>query len=293
MERTVEKAFALLEALIRSGQPRRLTELGRQLGLTKPNAFRLLGTLTVLGYVKKDLITKMYTPTLKSWELASLLVSENDVPHIARRHLEWLAAASGAPVELMVLEGGRGVCVSRLERGGTAAAAGLGERQPAALTATGKALLAWKRREALDEAMPYVTRYTPLTLTRRKDIEHELKETRAKGYAIDCGEFRTGVCGIAAPVRDRTGNVVAAVGLSGASEAILGRRQDALAGMLLKAAQRISDDLMQPRRPQADSGDIVTGRVSEQKLATAEAKPVAPIHGVPATPRFAPKTASH
>jgi DNA-binding IclR family transcriptional regulator len=54
MEQTVQKALNLLEALVKSGQPRRLTELARQLGLTKPNVYRLLSTLSVLGYVKKD-----------------------------------------------------------------------------------------------------------------------------------------------------------------------------------------------------------------------------------------------
>ena len=62
MEQTVQKAFNLLEALVRSGQPRRLTELSRQLGLTKPNVYRLLNTLSILGYVKKDPATTLYSP---------------------------------------------------------------------------------------------------------------------------------------------------------------------------------------------------------------------------------------
>ena len=74
MEQTVQKAMNLLEALVRSGQPRRLTELARQLGLTKPNVYRLLSTLSVLGYVKKDPDTSLYSPTLKLWEMGSMLV---------------------------------------------------------------------------------------------------------------------------------------------------------------------------------------------------------------------------
>jgi DNA-binding IclR family transcriptional regulator len=91
--------------------------------------------------------------------------------------------------------------------------------------------------------MAHVKRYTPITLTRRKDIERDLEETRLRGYAMNRGEFRVGVSGIAAPVRDRTGVVVAALGVWGAEKAILGARREELAHMLIVAARDISRDL--------------------------------------------------
>jgi DNA-binding IclR family transcriptional regulator len=119
----------------------------------------------------------------------------------------------------------------------------IGSRVPATVTSTGKALLAWLPPEALDQAMAHVKRYTPITLTRRKDIERDLEETRLRGYAMNRGEFRVGVSGIAAPVRDRTGGVVAALGVWGAEKAILGARREELAHMLIIAARDISRDL--------------------------------------------------
>src|SRR5258706_5810774 len=83
MEQTVQKALNLLEALVRSGQPRRLTELSRELGLTKPNVYRLLSTLSVLGYVKKDPLNSLYSPTLKLWEMGSMLVRDVDLVSVA------------------------------------------------------------------------------------------------------------------------------------------------------------------------------------------------------------------
>ena len=71
-------------------------------------------------------------------------------------------------------------------------------------------MLAWLPSESLDVAFAHTKRYTPLTLTRRKDIERDLEETRGRGYSINRGEFRAGVCGIGVPVRDRTGGVIAA-----------------------------------------------------------------------------------
>jgi DNA-binding IclR family transcriptional regulator len=88
-----------------------------------------------------------------------------------------------------------------------------------------------------------VKRYTPLTLTRRKDIERDLQESRTRGYAVNRGEFRVGVCGIGVPVRDRTGTVIAAIGVWGAEKNIIGPRTEELAQMAIAAARDVSRDL--------------------------------------------------
>lgn len=244
MEQTVQKALNLLEALVRSGQPRRLTELARQLGLTKPNVYRLLSTLTTLGYVKKDPATTLYSPTLKLWELGSLLVRDVNLVSVAQPRLRQLCDETHESVQLAVFDSGFTVYVDKADSPHPLkATTSIGSRVPASVTSTGKALLAWLPSEALDQAMHHVKRYTPLTLTRRKDIEDELSEIRSRGYAVNRGEFRVGVCGIAAPVRDRTASVVASIGVWGAEKAILGARHNDLTHMLLTAAGDVSRDL--------------------------------------------------
>jgi len=244
MEQTVQKALNLLEALVQSGQPRRLTELSRQLGLTKPNVYRLLSTLSILGYVKKDPVTTLYSPTLKLWELGSLLVRDADLVTVAQPRLRRLCQETRESVQLAVFDSGFAVYVDKADGPQPLKAmTSIGSRVPATVTSTGKALLAWLPGECLDQAMALVKRYTPLTLTRRKDIERDLEETRLRGYAINRGEFRVGVAGIGAPVRDRTGGTVAAVGVWGAEKGILGARREELAHMLIVAARDISRDL--------------------------------------------------
>jgi len=244
MEQTVQKALNLLEALVRSGQPRRLTELSRQLGLTKPNVYRLLSTLSTLGYVKKDPVTTLYSPTLKIWELGSLLVRDVDLVAVAQPRLRRLCQDTHESVQLAVFDSGFVVYVDKVDSPQPLKAmTSIGSRVPATVTSTGKALLAWLPPESLDQAMAHVKRYTALTLTRRKDIERDLEETRIRGYAINRGEFRVGVAGLAAPVRDRTGGVVASIGVWGAEKAILGARREELAHVLIVAARDISRDL--------------------------------------------------
>jgi IclR family KDG regulon transcriptional repressor len=244
MEQTVQKALNLLEALVRSGQPRRLTELSRQLGLTKPNVYRLLSTLTILGYVKKDPDTSLYSPTLKLWEMGSMLVRDVDLVSVANPRLRRLCEETGESVQLTVFDAGYVVYVDKVDSvQPLKAMTSIGSRLPASITSTGKAILAWLPSEALDAAFQHVKRYTPLTLTRRKDIERELEETRARGYAINRGEYRVGVCGIAVPVRDRTGVVIASIGVWGAERNILGIREAELAEMAMVAGRDISRSL--------------------------------------------------
>jgi DNA-binding IclR family transcriptional regulator len=244
MEQTVQKALNLLEALVRSGQPRRLTELARQLNLTKPHVYRLLSTLSTLGIVKQDPITTFYSPTLKLWELGSLLVRDVDLVTVAQPRLRRLCADTHESVQLAVFDSGFVVYVDKADSPQPLKAmTSIGSRVPASVTSTGRAMLAWMPQECLDQAMAHVKRYTPITLTRRKDIEKDLEETRLRGYALNRGEFRVGVAGLGAPIRDRSGTVVAALGVWGAEKAILGSRREELAHMLIVAARDISRDM--------------------------------------------------
>lgn len=240
MEQTVQKAMNLLEALVRSGQPRRLTELSRELGLTKPNVYRLLSTLSVLGYVQKDPATSLYAPTLKMWELGSLLVRDTDLVAVAAPRLRRLAEETRESVHLTVFDAGFVVYVDKVDsEQPLKAITQIGSRVPATVTASGKAMLAFMPTEALDQAFAQVKRFTPNTLVRRKDIEANLLEARKAGYAINNQEFRVGVCGIGVPIRDRTGGVVAALAVWGAEKNILGHR-DELARAGMDAAREIS-----------------------------------------------------
>ena len=244
MEQTVQKAMNLLEALVRSGQPRRLTELARQLELTKPNVYRLLSTLTVLGYVKKDPQTSLYSPTLKMWELGSMLVRDVDLVAVAGARLRRLSEESHESVQLAVFDSGFTVYVDKVDGPQPfKAITAIGSRVPATVTSTGKAMLAWMPSEALDMAFQHVKRFTPNTLMRRKDIERDLEETRARGYSINRGEYRVGVAGVAVPIRDRTGGVIAALSVWGTEGSILGPRRDDFALMASTAAREISREL--------------------------------------------------
>ena len=111
-----------------------------------------------------------------------MLVRDVDLVSVASPRLKRLCDETGESVQLTVFDAGYVVYVDKVDSAQPLKAmTNVGSRLPASITSTGKALLAWLPSEALDMAFQHVKRYTPLTLTRRKDIEHDLDgDTRAR-----------------------------------------------------------------------------------------------------------------
>ena len=244
MEQTVRKAFDVLEALAKSGEPRRLTDLARELSLTKPNVYRLLSTLSELGYVAKEEATSRYSATLKLWEMGSVLVHDANLITVTAPKLRSLCERTRESVQLAVYDAGYAVYVNKVDSPQPIKAmATIGSRIPAACASTGKAILAWLDESEVKHAMTLVKRFTPNTRTRRVDLDRDLDEARQKGFAVNHAEWRPGICGIAAPLRDHRGQVVAAIGVWGAEDKILGPRKEELGRLVIEAAADASREL--------------------------------------------------
>jgi DNA-binding IclR family transcriptional regulator len=85
---------------------------------------------------------------------------------------------------------------------------------PSWCTATGRSMLAF-RPEAWDRVLAGpLQKLTPNTITDARRIRGELEGVRARGYAVTQGERSIENGGIAAPIRDYTGQVIAACGLA-------------------------------------------------------------------------------
>src|SRR6185295_1308249 len=121
--------------------------------LTKPNVYRLLSTLTVLGYVQKDAATSLYSPALILWEMGSLLVRDADLVSVASPRLRRPCEETRESVQLTVFDAGFVVYVDKVDSPQPLKAmTTIGSRVPASVTSTGKAMLAWMNPEALDLA---------------------------------------------------------------------------------------------------------------------------------------------
>src|SRR5260221_1381295 len=162
MDQTVNTEWTVLEACARADRPRRLTELSRELGLTKPNVYRLLSTLSILGYVKKDPATTLYSPTLKIWEMGSMLVRDVDLQSVAGPRLRRLGEDTRESVQLAVWDAGYVVYVDKVDSPQPLKAiTSIGSRVPASVVSTGNAMPASMQGEALHRALGQVQRSTP------------------------------------------------------------------------------------------------------------------------------------
>lgn len=216
MNNTLLKGLAVLELLSRSPRPLGLTQVGKELGMGKSNVHRLMQALVETRFVLRDEETGTYTPSIKLWELGSAVLGKLDLRRHAERQMESLMELTGESVHLSVLDGVEVVYVHKVDSASPVRAyTQIGGRVPASCVATGKAQLAFAREHVIESACAALKRHTEHTITDRDDFLKDMLKVRQRGYATNRAEWREGVWGIAAPIMDMRGFVIAAVGISG------------------------------------------------------------------------------
>jgi DNA-binding IclR family transcriptional regulator len=243
MNNTLIKGLQLLELLASRAQPMGVSELADQLGLGKSNVHRTLQALVELGYVVNEDGRGAYRVSLKIWELGARVIARLDVRRAASAAMQWLLEETRETVHLSVLDGEQVVYVDKLDSPEPVRAySEIGGRAPAYCVATGKALLAWRDPPRLALSAQQLPRqaFTPATITGAVELASEMERIRSQGFAVNRGEWRASVWGVAAPIMDGTGRVVAAVGVSGPTSRIKPNRVKSLAAQVTEAARRAS-----------------------------------------------------
>lgn len=217
MDSTLAKGLAVIEWLARQQRDCRVTDVAMELGLARSNAHRTLQTLLECGWVVQDPTTSTYRPSLRLFELGSLVAAATDVVASVRPHLAALAQASGETIHLATLDGAEIVYLDKFDSPlPVAAYSRVGGRAPAYCVASGKAMLAAARldRNQLLARLGTLRPSTPNTITDPDALQADLAAARERGYAENHEEWRLGVCGLGVPLFDARGDAVAAVGMS-------------------------------------------------------------------------------
>ncbi len=217
MDSTLAKGLAVIEWLARQQRDCRVTDVAQKFGLARSNAHRTLQTLVECGWAVQDGATSAYRPSLRLFELGSLVAAASNIVALVRPHLALLAQATGEPIHLAALDGAEIVYLDKFDSPlPVAAYSRIGGRAPAYCVASGKALLSAARLDvaALRARLGTLVSHTPHTLTDFDKLHVELERTRARGYAENREEWRLGVCGLGVPLFDARGDAVAAVGMS-------------------------------------------------------------------------------
>lgn len=244
---SLDRGLILLEAVAHASRPVSLAELMAVLKIDRSSVFRLANTLTRRGYLAQLPESKRYALGSSIWRLASLFRFENLLLQVARPHISALAEETGETTHVAVREGSQAVLIDRQLTLQTVGVAGAGEGagMPLHSSGLGKALLADFDRAGLARllgAAP-LARFTRRTITTLDGLAAACAQVRARGYAVDDEEGYDGVRCLGAPIRDASGAVVAAVGISAPAERLLRPAVKKAAARVVGSAAAISREL--------------------------------------------------
>lgn len=244
VDSTLSKGLSVIETLAEYSKGVGVSELARSVNLTKSNTFRLLQTLSVLGYVRQDK-DKLYYATMKSWKIGQQIMEKLDLPRLSMKQMESLSNATGEAVYLAVLDGLSTLYIEKIEstkairtytpKGGNA---------PIHCVATGKVLLAFNYSTLREKIAENLESYTEKTITDIHTLDTEVEKIQQQQVAIDLGEYRSQVYSIAAPVFASNGEVIAAIGVSAPAVNIVEGDIETIAETVKSAAQELSNTLV-------------------------------------------------
>ncbi|MFE5917458.1 IclR family transcriptional regulator domain-containing protein [Streptomyces sp. NPDC002285] len=213
--KSFERGLAVIRCFDADHPARTLSEVAHTCDLTRAAARRLLLTLADLGYVHQD--GRLFRLTPRVLELGYSYLSSYTLPQIAEPHLEQLVARVRESSSLCVLDGDDIVYVARVPtRRIMTASITVGTRFPAYVTSVGRVILAHLPDDEVELRLQHaeLKPLTARTITSPDALRAELGRVRRQGYAVVDQELEEGLRSVAAPVRDRDGEVVAAVNIA-------------------------------------------------------------------------------
>lgn len=215
---SVDRVFDILETLSAYPQGTTLSNISNAVELHISTTHRLLNTLISRGYVRKEVETGRYRMTLRLFEIASRVSNALGVLAISKELLEKLSHQLQEAVHLVERDGCDVVYLYKFEplQHLVNMSSAVGCRNPIYCTGVGKSILAllpeteqfqiWQQMD--------VKAYTPYTITDFHEMQKELSETKARGYALDNQEHEMGVRCVAVAIRNWMGEPIAAISIS-------------------------------------------------------------------------------
>lgn len=243
---SVERALSVLRTFTEEHPERRISELVQLTGLGQSTVSRLVGALEALGFLAHDARSGLYRIGPAVVGLAGIALNQSPVHRQARQLTQDLAYALGLGANVAERHGTDLFYLCHFEgRLAPRSFTLVGRSGPLHATAMGKALLTDLTADEVTELLGvrYPT-YTPKTIRDADRLLAALADGRSRGYHTELEELAFGRACLAAPIRSRTGAVVAALSVSGPLSALdLPNREAELAMKVIEYADQISTGL--------------------------------------------------
>jgi DNA-binding IclR family transcriptional regulator len=221
-----------------------VVEIAGQVGLPKTTVHGILRTLVDVGFVEQDSESGKYQLGAALLHMGSSYLDGNELRTRALNWSDSLAARSRESVRIGTLHEGSVLIVHHVFRpDDSLQVLDVGTLLPVHATALGKALLAESPYTV--SVLSGLERFTPATVTDPDVLRAQLDETRERGWAAEIEELIEGEASFAAPIKDRRGVLVGAIGISGPVERLLsgGEPSAELISYVREAARAVSRDL--------------------------------------------------
>jgi IclR family acetate operon transcriptional repressor len=231
-----------------------VTELSRQLGMTKNMIHRALKTLSRYGYVVRDESGARYQLGPGVLQLGRLGLATLNLPKLTEPFLEQMQVLSGETMSLAIRSGRNVVTIAGLRgRGDIARRVPFGRIVPLHVTPACRAILAFLPDDEIDayvNAGP-LERFTPRTRVTPDEVWEEVRAIRARGYATAFADRATGATGLAFPVLASDGTPHGSVTIAGPPARLTDERLNELLPGLLAAMAELNrhSSLYPPEHP--------------------------------------------
>jgi IclR family transcriptional regulator, pca regulon regulatory protein len=211
----LEKGLAVIDAFDDAHPRLTASEAGKRCAITRTAARRYLLTLQHLGYVASD--GKLFWLTPRVLRLGQSYLESARLPRIVQPFLQRVTAGTQESAYVSVLDGDDIVYIAR---NGAARAMNigyvLGARVQAQVTAAGLLMLSLRPPEWIDNwlATHELVSYTAFTVTSKDAMRLQMQQVQAQGWATSEQQLDLNFRGVAIPLRDRHGAMVAAMSVT-------------------------------------------------------------------------------
>lgn len=216
--KSLVKALSVLECFSLEQPELGISEISRTLGLQKSTVYNILSTFQKCGYLTKNPQTSKYALGLKVLHLAYIVSSHHGLRDMFLPYLTRIARETKETCYFGILDEREVLYIETASPLQQQSRNILGERAPLYCTGLGKAMLAHLPESEIEIILSAPMRaFTGFTVTDPAALRQQLEEVRSNGYAVDNMEHEFGVRCVAVPVFGSSGQVMAAVSVSGPS----------------------------------------------------------------------------
>jgi IclR family transcriptional regulator, KDG regulon repressor len=243
---TLSRAIAILDCFSAESPQLGVREVARRVNLSHSAAGRLMQAMRDMGILNQDANTSLYSMGSRPLVWAGVYASNLDVRNVALPFIHELHHDTQETISLYLMEGNERVCVERLESPqNVRIVARIGRRLPLYAGSAGKVFLAFlpvARRDEILASTDFVP-LTPRTIVDREVLISELDIIKKQGYSVSKGEWLMDASGVAAPIFDQTGLVIAAMTISGPGQRFTSEKIETYSQLITQVARQISYEL--------------------------------------------------